>query len=79
MKRSSRENRKNANWEPEVGTKPDGSDLTFREAVQWFLTTHCKTLRENFYEGRLSWRVDFFNHDREREIKVSEVTSDMIS
>jgi integrase len=68
--------------ERELGTgttaKPNGSDLTFRDAVHWFLTTHCLTLRENFYEGRFKLAVDFFNHDREREIKVSEVTSDMI-
>ena len=57
---------------------PHGKDLTFRDAVNWFLTTHCVTLRENFYEGRFKLAVDFFNQDRGQEIKVSEVTSDMI-
>ena len=61
-----------------VPAKPNGSDLTLRDAAHWFLTTHCVTLRENFYESRLKLALDFFNHDREREIKVSEVTSDMI-
>jgi integrase len=61
-----------------VSGKPNGIDLTFRDAVHWFLTTHCVTLRENFYASKLNLMADFFNHDREREIKVSEVTSDMI-
>ncbi len=55
-----------------------GNDLTVRAAVDWFLTTHCSTLRENFYEGRLKLAVNFFNRDREREIRVSEMTPDMI-
>ncbi len=58
--------------------KPNGKDLTFKDAMHWFTTTHCKTLRENFYESRLRLAVDFFNHDRVREIKVAEVTTDMI-
>ena len=72
--RKSKERELGAGGEP----KAIGSDLTFREAVRWFLTTHCKTLRENFYECRLRLAADFFNLDRVRDIKVSEVTADMI-
>jgi integrase len=72
--------RKKKEWElaAEAMPKPSGINLTFSEAVRWFLTTHCKTLRENFYEGRLKLAMEYFNRDRDQEIKVSEVTSDMI-
>jgi len=55
--------------------KPVKKDLTFREAVHWFLTTHCVTLRRNFYEGRFKLAVEFFNRDRAREIRRNPIFS----
>jgi integrase len=63
-----------------VGTmaKETRTKLTLRAGMDWFLTTHCSTLRRDYYKGQFKLAVDYFNRGRKREIKVSEVTADMI-